>query len=105
MRLRLDAGQQILLICAEIWAKRLNSGQFRPNFRAESPAPARINILWLRTQSNKPFPEISNTALMKYIEFRGFLSTIILFDQLAYLNPQSLHLSVWTLCVLSTFMT
>ena len=54
MRLRLDAGQRILLICAEIRVKRLNSGQFRPNFQAESPASARINILWSRTQSNKP---------------------------------------------------
>ena len=54
MRLRPDAEQRILLICAEIRAKRLNSGQFRPNFRAETPAPAKINILWMRTQSNKP---------------------------------------------------
>ena len=54
MRLRLDAGQRILLICVKIRAKRLNSGHFRPNFRAESPASARINILWLWTQSNKP---------------------------------------------------
>ena len=58
MRLRLDAGQRILLICAEIRVKRLNSGQFRPNFRSESPAPARINILWLRTQSNKPSSQL-----------------------------------------------
>ena len=30
---------------------------FRPNFRTESHAPAEINILWLRTQSNKPSKE------------------------------------------------
>ena len=54
MRLRFGMGQRILLIRAEARAKRSNSDQFRPNFRAESPTPARINILWLRTQSNKP---------------------------------------------------
>ena len=55
MQLCLDAGQQILLVHAEIWAKRLKSDQFRPNFLAGGPAPARVNILWLRIQSNKPF--------------------------------------------------
>ena len=59
MQLRLDAERRILLNRAEIPAKRSNSDQFRPNFRAESPAPARINMLWLRTQSNKPSLVIS----------------------------------------------
>ena len=54
MRLHLDAGQRILRIRAESRAKRSNSEQFWPNFRAESHAPARIDIMWLRTQSNKP---------------------------------------------------
>ena len=31
---------------------------FRPNFRAESPLSTRINMLRLRTQSNKPYSEI-----------------------------------------------
>ena len=70
MRLRLDAELRILLIFAEIRAKRLNSGQFRPNFLAESPALAIINILWLRTQSNKPFlsymPEYFQTSPISF---------------------------------------
>ena len=77
MRSYLDTGRRILLICAEIRANRLNSGQFRPNFRAESPALARINILWLRTQSNKPF---ELTSLARRFSISNLLYNITIFS-------------------------
>ena len=80
MRLRLDVEQLILLIRAESRAKRSNSDQFRPNFRAESPAPGRINILWLRTQSNKPFilySKSTNRKTFRMPNLRGFESRFL----------------------------
>ena len=82
MRLRPGAGQRILLIFAGIRAKRLNFSQFRPSFRAESPAPAGISILWLRTQSNKPSKATFRDALVT--GFRMAIASEIVWPRYAY---------------------